>query len=64
MPTPFAVVALSAVVLGAVVGLVLWARAHRRRSSPSSAPGGREAPYSAEASAANQARAVGGSHPG
>lgn len=62
MPTPFALVLLTVLVVAAVVGLVLWARqTSRREIGPPSARGrGPEAPFDEHSAAAQQARHTGG----
>ncbi len=46
--------------VGAVVRLVLWARASQHRSSPPARPGGSEAPFDAEAAASRHNNNLGG----
>lgn len=60
MPTTFGIVVLVLLAVGAVVGLVLWARSTQRRTGEVKRPAGHEAPYDAEAAAARQARNFGG----
>lgn len=57
MPTTFAIVMLGLLVLGAVAGVVLWARQYieRRHSTPAPGPG-TDAPYNAETAAAQHLR--------
>jgi hypothetical protein len=46
--------------VGVVIGLVLWVRGEQRRSSDAKRPGGKEAPFDAEAAASRQAKNLGG----
>ena len=57
MPTPFAMVMLGLLVLGAVAGAVVWARQYiARRHGRVGAPASSDAPYSAETAAAQHTR--------
>jgi hypothetical protein len=59
VPTTFGVIVLVILAVGAVAGLVLWARSTQRRKGDLKRPVGSEAPYDAEAAAARQARNFG-----
>ena len=59
MPTTFGVIVLVLLAVGVVVGLVLWVRGEQRRSGETKRPVGNEAPFDAEAAAA-QAKNLGG----
>jgi len=59
MPTMFGLVLMGVLLVGAVAGLVLWARdASRRRGSRSTGAADGSAPYDEDRAAAEQARTV------